>query len=77
MILFIIVSKTLEKTAPAPLLGSPDMNLNHAYVPYLYARGCIAQMVEDMKNMKKKHFTIINDIETNYAAIEDKTQVSA
>lgn len=59
----------------APLFGPPDLNLAHAYVPYLYARGCIAKMVEDMKKMKTGHIHIVNGIEANYTAIEDETQV--
>ena len=54
-----------------------DMNEAHAYVPYLYARDCIAKMMEDMKLMKRKHITIVTDIEENYKHIEDETQVNS
>ena len=53
----------------------PDMNEAHAYIPYTYARDCIAKMMEDMKKMKRKHITIITDIEENYQHIEEETQV--
>jgi hypothetical protein len=51
------------------------MNEAHAYVPYIYARDCVAKMMEDMKKMKRKHITIITDIEENYQHIEKETQV--
>ena len=57
------------------LFGPPDLNLAHAYVPYLSARDCIAKMVEDMKKMKRGHISIVNGIEANYRSIEDETQV--
>ena len=51
-----------------------DMNEAHAYIPYLYARDCIAKMMADMRLMKRKHITIVSDIEENYRHIEDETQ---
>ncbi len=53
----------------------PDMNLAHAYIPYLYARDCIAKMMEDMRKMKKSHVTIVQSIESSYKDVENETQV--
>ena len=50
--------------------------MQHAYVPYLFARDRIARITEDMKRMKTKHIIIVNDIEKNYGDIEEETQVS-
>ena len=52
-----------------------DMNEAHAYVPYLYARDSIARMMADMRGMKRKHVTIVQEIEQSYRHIEDETQV--
>lgn len=49
----------------------------HAYVPYVYARDCIARITNDMTNMKANHVRIVREIETNYHLIEDETQVNA
>ena len=54
---------------------SEDNKEAYAYVPYLYAKGCIAKIVEDMKNMKNNHVQIVHEIEKHYRAIEDETQV--
>ena len=62
-------SKPLTKWLP------PDMNEAHAYVPYLYVRDLIGKMMDDMRKMKKKHISIVTNIENNYKSIEDKTQV--
>ena len=50
-------------------------SMENAYVPYLYAKGCVAKMVQDMKNMIEKHKKITYGIETHYRRIEDETQV--
>ena len=50
-------------------------NMSNAYVPYLYAKGCVAKIVEDMKAMMLRHQKITHDIERNYRSIEDETQV--
>ena len=49
--------------------------MQHAYVPYLYARDRIARVTDDMKNMKTRHIVLVNGIETNYRDIERETQV--
>ncbi|XP_064607876.1 myosin-10-like [Liolophura sinensis] len=46
----------------------------HAYVPYVYARNCVARITNDMTNMKANHVKIVREIETNYHLIEDETQ---
>ena len=46
-----------------------------AYVPYLFARDTIVRVVNDMKDMKSRHVTVISQIEMNYKMIEDETQV--
>jgi hypothetical protein len=48
----------------------------NAYVPYLIARSAIAKIMDDMKNMKLKHVSIVTDIEGNFRGIEKETQVS-
>ena len=50
--------------------------MQHAYVPYLFARDRIARITDDMKRMKLRHIIIVNDIEKNYGDIEEETQVS-
>nr|KAG5697355.1 hypothetical protein BaRGS_004081 [Batillaria attramentaria] len=50
----------------------PEQN---AYIPYAYARDCIARIAGDMSEMKTKHVRIVKDIEKHYRAIEDETQV--
>ena len=50
--------------------------MQHAYVPYLYARDRIARVTDDMKQMKTRHIVLVNGIETNYRDIERETQVS-
>ncbi|XP_076443264.1 uncharacterized protein LOC143281879 [Babylonia areolata] len=47
----------------------------NAYIPYTYARSCIARIAGDMSDMKSKHLRIVKDIEKHYRAIEDETQV--
>lgn len=47
---------------------------DHAYIPYKYARSCIAKIMDDMKNMKITHVRIVNDIQHQYKVIEDETQ---
>ena len=56
-------------------LHSESEKMSNAYVPYLYAKGCIAKMVGDMKSMMVRHQRITSDIERNYRSIEDETQV--
>ncbi|XP_072167094.1 uncharacterized protein [Diadema setosum] len=45
-----------------------------AYVPFVYARDCIARVMEDMKKMKTNHIRIVHEIQDNYRQIEDQTQ---
>jgi hypothetical protein len=52
-----------------------DCPEKHAYVPYLYARNCIAKIMEDMKAMKQNHVLIVENIQTHYSEIETETQV--
>ncbi|XP_052100281.1 putative protein tag-278 isoform X1 [Mytilus californianus] len=47
---------------------------DHAYIPYKYARNCIAKIMEDMKNMKVTHVRIVSEIQGEYKQIEDETQ---
>ncbi|KAJ8304782.1 hypothetical protein KUTeg_018365 [Tegillarca granosa] len=54
--------------------GEEDSPEQHAYVPYLYAKKCIAGIMNDMKLMKKTHVRIVEDIQVQYKAIEDETQ---
>jgi len=58
------------------MFAPAEMNENHAYVPFLYARDSIAKITEDMKKMKGKHVDIIRQIDLNYKNIEDDTQVT-
>ena len=53
-----------------------DSPEKHAYIPYLYARNCIAKIMEDMKAQKGNHVLIVENIQTHYRTIEDETQVS-
>ena len=46
-----------------------------AYVPFVYARDCIARVMEDMKKMKGNHIRIVHEIQDSYRQIEDQTQV--
>ncbi|XP_060074621.1 myosin-1B-like [Ylistrum balloti] len=63
--------KGLDRTS----LGSKDEEISqNAYIPYLYARRCIAKVVDDLKNMKHNHIRIVGDIQTQYKEIEDETQ---
>ncbi|OWF39036.1 myosin-1B-like [Mizuhopecten yessoensis] len=56
-------------------LGSKDEEIaQNAYIPYLYARKCIAKIVDDLKYMKHNHIRIVGDIQTQYKEIEDETQ---
>ena len=52
-----------------------DSPEKHAYIPYLYARNCIAKIMEDMKQQKSNHIVIVENIQTHYTTIEDETQV--
>ncbi|XP_071794114.1 uncharacterized protein [Asterias amurensis] len=45
-----------------------------AYVPYVYARDCLAKVMDDMKKMKYNHIRIVGQIEDTYKMIEDETQ---
>ncbi|XP_052283631.1 restin homolog isoform X2 [Dreissena polymorpha] len=51
-----------------------DSPEKHAYVPYLYARNCIAKVMEDMKAMKSSHIIIVENIQEQYSSIETETQ---
>ncbi|XP_033749240.1 myosin-9-like [Pecten maximus] len=56
-------------------LGSKDEEISqNAYIPYLYARRCIAKVVDDLQNMKHNHIRIVGDMQTQYKEIEDETQ---
>ena len=48
-----------------------------AYVPYVYARDCLAKVMDDMKKMKYNHIRIVGQIEDTYKMIEDETQVTS
>lgn len=65
---FDIVESVSQKT-------EEDEVSDHAYIPYKYARNCIAKIMEDMKNMKVTHIRIVNEIQGQYKEIEDETQV--
>jgi len=52
-----------------------DCPEKHAYIPYLYARNCIAKITEDMRAMKQSHVIIVENIQEHYGAIESETQV--
>jgi hypothetical protein len=52
-----------------------DCPEKHAYIPYLYARNCIAKIMEDMKAMKQNHLVIVENIQMHYGEIESETQV--
>ncbi|KAK2146115.1 hypothetical protein LSH36_631g02036 [Paralvinella palmiformis] len=67
-------SRSLQSQGQAPMFAPAEMNENHAYVPFLYARDSIAKITEDMKKMKGKHVDIIRQIDLNYKNIEDDTQ---
>ncbi|KAK3604681.1 hypothetical protein CHS0354_009292 [Potamilus streckersoni] len=51
-----------------------DSPLKHAYIPYLYAKKCIAKIMEDMKSMKSNHIVIVHEIQLQYKEIEKETQ---
>ncbi|XP_060607664.1 nuclear anchorage protein 1-like [Ruditapes philippinarum] len=51
-----------------------DCPEKHAYIPYLYARNCIAKIMEDMKAMKQNHLVIVENIQMHYGEIESETQ---
>ncbi|XP_053405776.1 uncharacterized protein LOC123566477 isoform X3 [Mercenaria mercenaria] len=51
-----------------------DSPEKHAYIPYLYARNCIAKIMEDMKAMKTNHLVIVENIQMHYGEIETETQ---
>ncbi|WAR00396.1 KN14I-like protein [Mya arenaria] len=51
-----------------------DSAEKHAYIPYLYARNCIAKITEDMKAMKTNHIIIVENIQEHYSDIETETQ---
>ncbi|KAL8610796.1 hypothetical protein ACOMHN_016779 [Nucella lapillus] len=66
------VSTARSKTDTVSIKTEAQQN---AYIPYAYARSCIARITGDMTNMKTKHVRIVQDIEKHYRAIEDDTQV--
>ncbi|KAL3866569.1 hypothetical protein ACJMK2_043857, partial [Sinanodonta woodiana] len=51
-----------------------DSPVKHAYIPYLYAKKCIAKIMEDMKHMKSNHIIIVHEIQLQYKEIEKETQ---
>ncbi|XP_077988822.1 uncharacterized protein LOC144443263 isoform X2 [Glandiceps talaboti] len=56
-------------------LQAPELEGNaNAYVPYSYARDCLARVMDDMTRMKVNHVKIVHQIEDNYKLIEDETQ---
>lgn len=55
--------------APPVASGEPQ-----AYVPYDYAKDCIAKVVDNMKRMKGNHLKVIEKIQDQYKAIEEHTQ---
>ena len=58
-----------------PVEADEDSPEKHAYIPYLYARNCIAKIMEDMTQQKSNHIVIVENIQTHYKTIEDETQV--
>lgn len=52
-----------------------DEAAKNAYIPYLYARKCVAKVMGDLTNMKANHVRIVGDIQEQYKEIEDETQV--
>ncbi|KAK7116259.1 hypothetical protein V1264_001974 [Littorina saxatilis] len=66
--------KTTETKVDAVSIKADEKEQN-AYIPYTYARNCIARITGDMTDMKAKHLHIVRDIEKHYRAIEDETQL--
>ncbi|XP_072039085.1 uncharacterized protein [Amphiura filiformis] len=64
-----IVSRTSGRLKP-PVIE----NEQQAYVPFMYARDCLAKVMDDMKKMKNNHIRIVGLIEDAYKKIEDETQ---
>ena len=73
-VLFIVVTWMFsDKTGTVSIMS--DEKEQNAYIPYTYARNCIARITGDMTDMKSNHLRIVRDIEKHYRAIEDETQV--
>ncbi|XP_064618815.1 myosin-9-like isoform X3 [Lineus longissimus] len=64
-----------QRSISQATLSPPEIQgEKHAYVPYLFARSAIAKIMDDMKNMKLKHVSIVTEIEGNFRGIEKETQ---
>ncbi|XP_065060252.1 myosin-2 heavy chain-like [Rhopilema esculentum] len=55
--------------APPVASGEPQ-----AYIPYDYAKDCIAKVVDNMKRMKGNHLKVVERIQDQYKVIEEHTQ---
>ncbi|XP_006814030.1 uncharacterized protein LOC100373912 [Saccoglossus kowalevskii] len=67
-------TRSLVSRSSRTQLQPPELDSQNAYVPYLYARDCLAKVMDDMKRMKISHVKIVHQIEENYKSIEDETQ---
>ncbi|XP_041465181.1 myosin-10-like [Lytechinus variegatus] len=68
-------NRSLVSTTSRSRMNPPQMeHEQQAYVPFIYARDCIARVMEDMKKMKGNHIRIVHEIQDNYRQIEDQTQ---
>ncbi|XP_022099013.1 myosin-9-like [Acanthaster planci] len=68
-------NRSLVSAITSPLLKPPQLeHEQQAYVPYVYARDCLAKVMDDMKRMKLNHLRIVGQIEDTYKTIEDETQ---
>ncbi|XP_002122612.2 uncharacterized protein LOC100187504 [Ciona intestinalis] len=55
-------------------MAAPAVN-ETAYIPYEYAQRMIGRIVDDMKDMKTTHLSILARMEDQYQCIEKETQV--
>ncbi|XP_030832352.1 calmodulin-binding carboxy-terminal kinesin isoform X2 [Strongylocentrotus purpuratus] len=68
-------NRSLVSTTSRSRVTPPQMeHEQQAYVPFVYARDCIARVMEDMKKMKGNHIRIVHEIQDSYRQIEDQTQ---
>eukprot|EP00794_Sanderia_malayensis_P009619 gene9619-10602_t len=57
------------------LLAPPVASGEHqAYIPFDYAKDCIARVVDNMKRMKSSHVKVVENIQDQYSVIEEHTQ---
>jgi hypothetical protein len=67
--------RSIVSGTTSPLLKPPQLeHEQQAYVPYMYARDCLAKVMDDMKKMKVNHLRIVGQIGDTYKMIEDETQ---